>query len=104
MFQIGPERSDDENAARLRNAERGSTEEFRRCYRFRITRFEGELLGVSARTVGRWIRSGRLRGRVTEGGKFRVTRDEVERLAAEQEERALQPESRRKEDRTPPAP
>ena len=66
----------------------------------------GELLGVSARTVGRYIRSGRLRGRVTEGGQFRVTREEVERLAADQESRAVQPSAptaqRGKEDRTPP--
>src|SRR5919202_6419068 len=50
----------------------------------------GALLGVHARTVGRWIRSGRLRGRVTEGGQFRVMREDVERLAADQEARAVQ--------------
>lgn len=66
----------------------------------------GELLGVSARSVGRWIRGGKLRGRVTEGGQFRVTREDVERLAAAQESRAVQAPApvsqRRKEDRTSP--
>ena len=42
-----------------------------------------EWVGVRARTMGRWIRSGRLRGRVTEGGQFMATREEVERLAAD---------------------
>ncbi len=66
----------------------------------------GELLGVSARSVGRWIRANKLRARVTEGGQFRVTRADVERLAAAQESRAVQAPApapqRRKEDRTPP--
>jgi len=66
----------------------------------------GQLLGVSARTVGRWIRSARLRARLTEGGQFRVNREDVERLAADQEERAVQAptqtRSRPKEARTPP--
>ncbi|MGI9145752.1 MAG: helix-turn-helix domain-containing protein [Chloroflexota bacterium] len=67
----------------------------------------GKLLGVSSRSVGRWIQDGKLRGRRTEAGQFRVTRGEVERLAAEQESRALQTPAqtpqRRKEDRTAPA-
>src|SRR5207302_9776533 len=62
----------------------------------------GAWVGVRARTVGRWIRSGRLRGRVTEGGQFRVTREEVERLAAAQERRATQGPPPHKEERTPP--
>ncbi len=63
----------------------------------------GELLGVSGRTVARWINDGKLRARMTEGGRYRVTREDVERLAAEQESRAVQPQSRssqrHKEDR-----
>ena len=63
----------------------------------------GELLGVTGRTVARWINDGKLRGRMTEGGRYRVNRDDVERLAAAQESRAVQPQSRssqrRKEDR-----
>jgi excisionase family DNA binding protein len=50
----------------------------------------GALLGVHARTVGRWIRAGRLRGRFTEGGHVRVRREDVERLAVDQETRAVQ--------------
>jgi len=66
----------------------------------------GDLLGVSARTVGRWIRDGLLRARRTAGGQFRVNREDVERLAADQEVAARQAPAhttpRRKEDRTPP--
>jgi excisionase family DNA binding protein len=63
----------------------------------------GALLGVHGRTIARWIREGRLRGRVTEGGQFRVTREEVQRLAAAQERRATQgPLPLKEEERTPP--
>src|SRR5579859_2254249 len=67
----------------------------------------GDLLGVSARSVGRWIKAGKLRARVTAGGQFRVTREEVERLAAEQEYTPVQAPApaaqRRKEDQAPPS-
>ncbi|MBV8718933.1 MAG: excisionase family DNA-binding protein [Chloroflexi bacterium] len=53
-----------------------------------------ELLGVTGRTVARWINEGKLRGRMTEGGRYRVTREEVDRLAAAQESRAVQPQAR----------
>ena len=45
----------------------------------------GDLLGVSGRTVVRWIEDGRLKARRTPGGQFRLLRADVERLATEME-------------------
>ena len=46
-------------------------------------------LGVAYSTLKRWIRTGRVRTTLTEGGHHRVARDEVDRLLTRQE-----PESR----------
>jgi excisionase family DNA binding protein len=43
------------------------------------------LLGLSVRTLDRWIRAGRLRGAVSENGKLLLSRQQIEEMVRGQQ-------------------